>query len=303
MGCYTIGELIRDTRERRKLSQEDVCFGICMPSTLSRIENGQQVPGRKILEGLMQRLGIEWMFDVSMSRKEGEKYELEQEMLRCVGKKEYDRASALADELEERLKKDANREYLKLEEQYLSFIKSVIRKDQGENLKKVLEQLLKAIRMTIPDFDGLHIQLRLLTCQEISILNSIGCIYHSQGKLWDALRLLFDLKECMEHYKLNGQRISEKYPMILQNLSTWMEQEGYYREALKLCQKGIDFCVEYGKMHTFPMLLCNKACALAELGQIEMSKEIFYQSITILEAVGQQESAEQVRRYARHFGI
>ena len=102
---------------------------------------------------------------------------------------------------------------------------------------------------------------------------------------------------------MNGQMISEKYTMILQNHSAWMEQEGYYSDALELCQKGIDFCIEYGKMHTFPMLLCNKACALAELGQIEMSKKIFLQSIVLFETVGQQESAEQVKEYARNYMI
>ena len=56
-------------------------------------------------------------------------------------------------------------------------------------------------------------------------------------------------------------------------------------------------------MHTFPMLLCNKACALAELGQIEMSKEVFEQSTAIFQAVGQRESAELVKEYARYYGI
>lgn len=82
-----------------------------------------------------------------------------------------------------------------------------------------------------------------------------------------------------------------------------MGQEGYYEDALELCQKGIEFCIEYGKMHTFPMLLCNKACALAELGQYEMSKEIFYQSSAVFQAMGQQERADQVRKYAENYGI
>ena len=58
MASYTIGELIRDARERLHYSQEELCYGICTPSTLSRIENGLQTPGRKTLEGLMQRLGV-----------------------------------------------------------------------------------------------------------------------------------------------------------------------------------------------------------------------------------------------------
>ncbi|MEY8390078.1 helix-turn-helix domain-containing protein [Lachnospiraceae bacterium] len=305
MKYYTIGNLIRDARERQNCSQEEVCHGICTSSTLSRIENGQQAPGKKILEGLMQRLGIvEWFYDISMSRQEEEKCELERRLARCFERKEYDKVQMLADELEEKLKTYADRECnRRMEQQYLYFVRIMIRKERGENLEKTAEQLLEVIRMTLPDFDGMHIQTRLLNYQEISILNSIGSVYYALGKSWDALRLMFDLKEYLENHMLNSQKISEKYPMVLQNLSLWMEREGHYKDALELCQKGIDFCIEYGKMHTFPMLLCNKACALAELGQIEMSKEVFEQSTAIFQAVGQRESAELVKEYARYYGI
>ena len=158
--------------------------------------------------------------------------------------------------------------------------------------------------MTIPEFDGIHIRARLLTFHEISILNNIGCAYHAMGKVWDALRLLFELMEYIEGNAAGDGELSVKYLMILQNLSSWMGQERQYKEALELCQKGIDYCVEYGKMHIFPMLLCNKACALAELGQYEMSKEIFYQSIAVFQAMSQHERAEQIREYAEnHYGI
>ena len=98
--------------------------------------------------------------------------------------------------------------------------------------------------------------------------------------------------------------MSVKYLMILQNLSSWLGQEGQYREALEICQKGIDYCVEYGKLHAFPMLLCNKACALAELGHNDVSKDNFYQSVAVFQAMGQRERAEQVRKYAENcYGI
>ena len=59
---------------------------------------------------------------------------------------------------------------MKMQEQYLHFVRIIIRKDQGENLEMVSEELLKVIRMTIPDFDGINIHKRLLNLQEISIL-------------------------------------------------------------------------------------------------------------------------------------
>lgn len=229
---------------------------------------------------------------------------MELELTRRCGRQEYAQAQKLADQLEEKLKKEPQKDCgIKLERQYLSFIRVFLRKNQGQAPEQTLEQLLHILHMTIPDFDGIHIQNRLLTLQEISILNNIGCAYHDMGNLWDALRLLFDLKEYMESHTLQGQEISVKYPMVLQNLSSWLGQEGYYKDALKLCQKGIDFCIEYGKMHAFPMLLYNKACALAELGQLKLSEVAFIQSFTVFQAVGQREHAEQVRQYAKRYGI
>lgn len=305
MAYDTIGDLLRDARERQNYSQEEVCYGICTSSTLSRIENGLQAPGKKLLEGLMERLGIGNLnTDISFTKKEAERYQLAQELVRCFGKQDYQRAQRIVKELEEKLRTVSGRESgIKMEQQYLCFAKALIEKNYGEQPEKVLKHLLKAISMTLPDFDGMHIYTRLLSSQEISILNNIGCIYHEMDRLWDAIRLLMELKEYMEKHSLENHQTSVKYPMILQNLSSWMGQEGYYRDALKLCQKGIDFCIEYGKMHTFPMLLYNKACALAELGQVGLSVEFFYESAVIYQAMGQREHAEQVRNNAKIYGI
>ena len=129
-------------------------------------------------------------------------------------------------------------------------------------------------------------------------------MYHAMGNVWPAMQLLFRLKEYIEEHTVGGQELSVKYLMILQNLSSWMGQEGYYQDALCLCQTGIDYCIKHGKLHTFPMLLFNKACALAELGQYEMSKEYFSQSAIIFQATKRQENAEQIRSYAaRHYGM
>ena len=57
METYRIGEIIREQRNRRNISQEELCFGICAVTTLSRIENGNQKPSLKVEEALLERLG------------------------------------------------------------------------------------------------------------------------------------------------------------------------------------------------------------------------------------------------------
>ena len=40
MECYEIGSVVRSARIRHGMTQEDLAFGICAVSTLSKIERG-----------------------------------------------------------------------------------------------------------------------------------------------------------------------------------------------------------------------------------------------------------------------
>ena len=56
---YFIGSLIKSEREKHRVSQEELCFGICAVSTLSRIENNEQTPTMEKAVALLSRLGLE----------------------------------------------------------------------------------------------------------------------------------------------------------------------------------------------------------------------------------------------------
>lgn len=57
MAYYVIGHVIRELRVRKQMTQEDVADGICTPATLSKIENGSQMPSKRIVDAIMHRLG------------------------------------------------------------------------------------------------------------------------------------------------------------------------------------------------------------------------------------------------------
>jgi transcriptional regulator with XRE-family HTH domain len=52
MAVYTIGKLIKETRERLHISQEELCGVVIAVSTLSKIENGKAAPSKKVREYL-----------------------------------------------------------------------------------------------------------------------------------------------------------------------------------------------------------------------------------------------------------
>ena len=57
MSEYCMGEMIKRTRKSMNMSQEELAFGICSVSTLSRIENGLETPARATFEKMVERLG------------------------------------------------------------------------------------------------------------------------------------------------------------------------------------------------------------------------------------------------------
>ena len=53
----SLGETIYSLRHSKGLTQEQLAEGICSPVSLSRIENGRQMPSKVILDALLSRLG------------------------------------------------------------------------------------------------------------------------------------------------------------------------------------------------------------------------------------------------------
>ena len=53
----SLGDIIRSLRKKAHLSQEQLADGICSPVSISRIENGMQMPSGTVLEALLSRLG------------------------------------------------------------------------------------------------------------------------------------------------------------------------------------------------------------------------------------------------------
>ncbi len=58
MKAIHIGAIIKRRRLELGLTQEQLCEGICEPSTMSRIEKGHQTPTYSKLKALLGRLNL-----------------------------------------------------------------------------------------------------------------------------------------------------------------------------------------------------------------------------------------------------
>ena len=282
MAVYVVGDFLRETRLRKGYTQEEVSYGICTTASLSRIENGAQKPGRLILEKLFERLGTENnLFNSFVSREEMELYIAIQTLIRNVTDGDLHRIEEQID-IVEKLTQNTS----ELERQSLFWAKGELATQKYGNDCEAMDCFMKAVQITLPDFDGKNpLRNHLLTVDEITIINSIAVRHGENGDLLTAIQLDMWLKEYMENKIIDGRMKTAKYPMILYNLSYWLGEENCHNEALKMAEQGVDFCVKYGNLPAFPILMFNQGAALAELERYDEAKKCFLQSITIFEAM------------------
>ena len=239
MAVYVVGDFLRETRLRRGYTQEEVSYGICTPASLSRIENGAQKPGRLILEKLFERLGTENnLFNSFVSREEMELYSAIQELVRNITD---DDVAKIEKQIEVVEKLAVNT--TELEHQCLYFAKGELARQKEKDDKKAMEMYMKAIHITLPDFDGKNpLRNNLLTFDEIMIINSIAILYaNRENDIMNAIELDMWLKVHMENKIMDGKMKTAKYPMILYNLSNWFGNKEFHVEALKMAELGVDF--------------------------------------------------------------
>lgn len=293
MANYTIGDMIFETRMARGYSQEELAFGICSTSSLSRIENNTQVPSKRIFDALMQRLGVsESIYSAFISKEEMELYRLKQKMVWKLENLDFSDMDILIYDMENRLN-----EWNFLDKQYLLFVKaSILHHNKGAD-DDVLQMLLEAIHITMPGFsENGNIKSRLLTFDEITILNSIALQYDAMGKKEKALKILLDLKNYMEEHEIDEEEKAKKYPMIIYNITTRMGKMGLHQEVYRLCDDAISLCVKCNKLIALPYLLTNKAFAAAEIDKHDESKILFMQAITLYLVCNKEMHAEHLKK-------
>ena len=195
---------------------------------------------------------------------------------------------------------DMTRKTSQLERQYLYFAKAELLRHKRGKSEEVTELLMKAVHITLPQFDGkTPLYDNLLTFDEIMIINAIAVQYAENRKQTDSLKLGYWLKQYMEQRVLDSRQKAAKYPVIVYDISNWLALSKEYEQAYKICDEGVAFCVKYGNLVMLPLLIYNKACALAELCRKDEAKKYFAQSITLFEIMKLDEKARRATDWCK----
>lgn len=298
---YHIGEYIKRKREEKEIKQDELCYGICDRSTLSRIERGKQEPSYYILKVLLQRLGIsEDRCQILMGAQEFEIAELQREIVADNVRKDFSSALKKIRRLEE-LSQSAENPLL---QQFILRVRAAAGyEENGERLDydnpTQRKMLIQALELTCPGITMENMCSFLLSENEAKIINQIAITYSEEGNRRQAIEIYRQLIRYVQSHFAGCEIGQVMLPLTAYNYSRLLGQERRYEEAIEIAELGRQCCVKYNKCRFLGGLLFNIACCLHDLGKDVESMELMVQSYYVNKAMNRTRSCEVVKNYMK----
>lgn len=265
MNCALIGKLIKEYRMRLGISQEDLCGDACAVSTLSRLENGKHLPGRKQIEAFFSYMGTKPPMNlIPLTSMDLKLYNLEVEITNRIANHQYDYENLL---IEYEKNYDKNDIFSK---QYYLRAKTIYEYENSDkqNPQKYLDELACILQLTLKGFSfETDLQDRYYTNEELELINGIALCEWQCKKEKDAFRHL----EFLIHYYKEKKFINEVnkaslLPVLIFNLSNWYGIKKDFKKSLEIEKEGIEICNKYGQLCVLPELIFNLGCSYTHLG-------------------------------------
>ncbi|MCL1935506.1 MAG: helix-turn-helix domain-containing protein [Defluviitaleaceae bacterium] len=292
---FNIGSFIKTKRMERRISQEELCYGICSVSTLSRIELGKQNPSTFVLESLILRLGLneeKWGFFSTQDKIKS--YNLRYDISLLLEKNEFGKAEEYLKEFK-KIKNLENPCYT-----FIKFVELVLMSEKGLKVDEVITEMLEIVNCFIKNYSPKKIYTYFLSKDEINILNFLAIYYGKNKQKEKALEIYYGLKEGIERNFFDKSSISSLYTTILYNLSKELLQVENFYECIEIAEIGINNFKKYHFGFRLPGLLFNKACALIELNKLKEGTELLIDTYHLLKVYDLDSTLKKIEDYCKN---
>lgn len=300
-----IGETIRQKRLELGKTQEQLCTGLCEPSTLSRIETGKQAPSRNITEALLQRLGLPHdRYYTFLTSREAEVDALRTKIDGCAARFRQslaeEKRQVRMDALEQLDRLDAITEAGdNITKQYILAIRSALGEEHGPYSFEVrLNMLLEAIRLTVPRFDLETLGDRLYSINETGIISQIAETYSDAGQHEKAAGIFSQLLTYVREHYQNVLHPSRHLSPVTLSYARELCLLGRYEEALDAAELGQKLCLDYGYCQALPGLLAVMAECRGAMGDHEQSAALYCQAYYLFKETGNINGLTRVKEAA-----
>lgn len=296
MGSHSLGDTIRSLRKKAGLSQEKLAEGICSPVSISRIENGVQMPSSPVLEGLLAKLGASTyqICEIYYKNETQQRFEEEsKKIVRFIHDRKIDEAKSLLLSLKDSAKTN-NINF----QQYL-FLEACLKLHEEENPHDILSLLSEALSKTKASLDFEDFRNVLLSVQEANILGIFVVAFYHSGQITKAIHLGEELMSSLKKHKGRAMEYHTLQINLALNLSQLLEQKQRHQEALVYIEMAEELSFQIFQHSLLPEIEFVKAKIYHFLGKDEECIAILKAVLPYMELVHKTDFANLVRKYAR----
>ena len=258
-----LGEIIKIKRKELGLTQQQLAKDICAQALISRVEKGDIVPKKAILDKLEQRLGLEENELIRAEHDNSKKNELQdvkKNIRLYLSTRDYNTIELMLDHYKHLINssRDVN------DKVFFNMVEASLQYHLNEDADKALE-ILNSIYL-----DDVEKELA------VEVYNTRGVMYYKKEQYKDALNVYKKGIDLLDE----SINIEIRAKMTL-NYSLALEQLDHNKEALSYVSEGIDMLVKNNSLFSLGDFHHTKGHIFYKLGNLVDSKECFELSSSI----------------------
>ncbi|WP_179107186.1 helix-turn-helix domain-containing protein [Sediminibacillus massiliensis] len=266
-----LGQIIKELREYRDLSQLELCEDICTQSFISRLEKGEVSPSAQVLYRIALRLGVDinYFFEFANNCRKDYAREFCEEIRKLIIHSSFQEAQDLL------LAETNNPRFKSMDMQkFMLWNKGICDYYVNQEFHRSIRTLNHALKIT-------ETALTILTVRDIEIMNSIANIYNEERDIDNAVAWY----QCAIQYwkRTPSFQKDNLYYRILYNYAVVLSRKEDYQQALNLCNKGIRACLENHNLYLLGEFLYEKGLNLSYLGEKTNSQKYMKQALYLSE--------------------
>lgn len=234
-------ELVRDIREAKGISQEQLCENICSQETLSRIESGKRRPNKRKLYLLLKKMGMEREnYYGFIETDDYELYEKVRQYNRSFPKGRREEAARLLNEIEDGIDmtKTVNRQFIGME-------RICEQRNQGKlSLEQANRQLWELLALTMPPINPDRMIYRAPFRTEYMIWNHMAANLRKAGRVEDAIGIYEELMQCYKKSRVSMRHHAVPGMTLYTNYTGYLEENDELEKAETVGKEGLNHSVE-----------------------------------------------------------
>lgn len=293
------GNVLKELRLKKQLSQEKLADGICTKRQLIRIEQNENLPTGFLLSALSKKLNenLEPFLLFANHENPMEVIELKQQLDYYFYEKDFVPLMELIDQYRS-LHPNPPVDF----QQYLGWYEGVAKFHLPQYESPTIEYYIDLLKLTMNFTNLEEACIGFRTLNELNIIHTIITLFYIiNNKLVEASQLLpLIIENYLKYYHKYDINLLGRMYYNLANVNYCLD---YYDKALEVCETGIKTCLHERSFAVVADLFMCKGSILADQGLMEEATTCAKFFVTLYEMQGKRNQIERVIEQYKALGI